>query len=150
MSTTSATTWAWAAVLLLTAGCSSGSVSKSEREADRELSRRVLEAMCTPWGIKREDALAALIEAAQNPALAEPPTNDFISDIAGDVTEEDCRKAGFDVLDPPIIEAERLRRRCRWAHITPPPAPSPADQKRIDASHATLRAKCAALPGGER
>lgn len=121
-------------------------MSKSEREADRELSRRVLEAMCTPWGIKREDALADLVEAAQNPDFAEPPTNDIIRDIAGDVTEEDCRKAGFPALDPPVIEDQRLRRRCRRLRVPPPSAQSAADQQRIDAARNKLRERCAALP----
>ena len=115
-------------VLLCTfslAGCDNGEARRrADCAATQQLYRKIITAMCTPWGERRSQALADLVIASRNENFEEIVSEDLIRDMASDVSSKECSKFGLGNPGPLPADPEEEARRRRRAHIPPPPQPS--------------------------
>jgi len=95
--------------LIILFGCNEPSSEQEarHREALDHLEGRVLEAMCEPWGLARQDALARMFDAYEAWAIDNIDAGDTIYDLADDINEDDCAEAGIIVTSSIPIERER-------------------------------------------
>lgn len=91
-------------------------------EASKVLYQKARDAMCVPWGERREAALAELVAATQDPRFIEAVTTDAISDYVGDIGPDDCIAAGFPDPGEKLPDQERTRFRELLANVPPPPS----------------------------